>query len=385
VVGKRQVYGDFEYIPIHCGCPCHKQIKLNKKRYTAYEQYGYPKFIRGHCNVSRGDFCFIPYKCKCDCGNIVPLKKESFAYYERLKYPEFIPGHYININNPSKSTDIKEFESKFGIYPPIFDLCWCNCGEIVYGGKRFVTHHNIKFKHPSEGLHISDKHREKIRLSKIKTFLLKPDGTKEIYPPIFDICHCPDLNCGEIVYGGKEYVVGHQSKSSLNLTDGTWYPSIPDLCWCNCGEIVYNGNRYIKGHICGWNEGLPTEMQPCFGHVHSAEFCKNISERQMKSLNHNWKGGYSKGDYPEEFNDEFRELIRIRDSYLCQNCNKLQEENLIETNRILSVHHIDYNKKNCDPNNLISLCLSCHAKTSSNRRYYEQYFVLFMKERTCQK
>ena len=35
---------------------------------------------------------------------------------------------------------------------------------------------------------------------------------------------------------------------------------------------------------------------------------------------------------------------------------------------------IDYNKINLDPVNLISLCRSCHAKTSFNREYWQEYF-----------
>ena len=41
----------------------------------------------------------------------------------------------------------------------------------------------------------------------------------------------------------------------------------------------------------------------------------------------------------------------------------------------LDVHHIDYDKTNCDPNNLVSLCDSCHAKTGfGNRERWKMYF-----------
>jgi len=36
---------------------------------------------------------------------------------------------------------------------------------------------------------------------------------------------------------------------------------------------------------------------------------------------------------------------------------------------LAAVHHIDYCKTNCDPENLISLCLSCHAKTGAGKRH----------------
>jgi hypothetical protein len=45
----------------------------------------------------------------------------------------------------------------------------------------------------------------------------------------------------------------------------------------------------------------------------------------------------------------------------------------------LPVHHIDYDKKNNVPLNLISLCKSCHSKTGYNRDnwivYYQQKFL----------
>lgn len=37
-------------------------------------------------------------------------------------------------------------------------------------------------------------------------------------------------------------------------------------------------------------------------------------------------------------------------------------------------NHIDYNKKNCNPKNLITLCRKCHSKTNSNRDYWINYF-----------
>ena len=41
------------------------------------------------------------------------------------------------------------------------------------------------------------------------------------------------------------------------------------------------------------------------------------------------------------------------------------------------IHHIDYDKKNCNENNLITLCLRCHRKTNANRRFWQYYFNFF--------
>jgi len=37
-------------------------------------------------------------------------------------------------------------------------------------------------------------------------------------------------------------------------------------------------------------------------------------------------------------------------------------------------NRVNYNKKNCNSDNLISLCLLCHRKTNGNRDYWTNYF-----------
>jgi len=60
--------------------------------------------------------------------------------------------------------------------------------------------------------------------------------------------------------------------------------------------------------------------------------------------------------------------IRERDNYTCRICGKQQTE------ITFAVHHKDYDKKNCNPDNLITLCRSCHSKTNQNRDYWLNYF-----------
>lgn len=92
-----------------------------------------------------------------------------------------------------------------------------------------------------------------------------------------------------------------------------------------------------------------------------------------KENNSNWKGGISFDPYPEGWVDDLKDSIRKRDNYVCQICGIFQDE-LIGFHKKLHVHHIDYNKKNLDPNNLIALCNSCHMKTGFNRNYWKEYF-----------
>lgn len=98
-----------------------------------------------------------------------------------------------------------------------------------------------------------------------------------------------------------------------------------------------------------------------------------MSGLMMGENNHNWRGGISSESYGSEFNDELRDQIRNRDNYICQECGIMQED--LEYN--LDVHHIDYDKTNNRPENLISLCRSCHMKTNYNREDWIKYFEKF--------
>ena len=83
-------------------------------------------------------------------------------------------------------------------------------------------------------------------------------------------------------------------------------------------------------------------------------------------MNPNWNNGSSFLPYPPEFNKELKQSILERDNYECQNpnCEHLSEG--------LDCHHIDYDKKNNNSENVITLCDSCHSKTNgkNNRQYW---------------
>ncbi len=90
--------------------------------------------------------------------------------------------------------------------------------------------------------------------------------------------------------------------------------------------------------------------------------------------------GRSKFPYPEEWTNKLKDQIRKRDSYCCRICNKSKEQEFIEIGQELSIHHIDYNKQNCNEGNLITLCKKCNTKVNSNRDYWFAYFTYIMGE-----
>lgn len=76
--------------------------------------------------------------------------------------------------------------------------------------------------------------------------------------------------------------------------------------------------------------------------------------------------------YPPEFNEVFKEMVRQRDEYTCQQCREPGE----------CVHHIDYDKKNTVSENCVTLCRSCHSRTNHNRESWQQIFSTMIQGRT---
>ena len=139
---------------------------------------------------------------------------------------------------------------------------------------------------------------------------------------------------------------GKKGKDASN-----WKGGLPHCI--DCGRELQD--RYAK------------RCQKCFGKIHSI---------QTRGCNHwNWKDGSSLEDYPSEFNVIIKESIRKRDNYTCQNCGMTEEEHLIVYGRVLDVHHIDYNKKNCKENNFIALCQSCNLRANFNRDYWKKFYT----------
>jgi hypothetical protein len=84
--------------------------------------------------------------------------------------------------------------------------------------------------------------------------------------------------------------------------------------------------------------------------------------------------GKSREPYSLEWTEELKEQIRKRDNYICQNCGMTEEEHLIVYGKVLDVHHIDYKKKNCKENNLITLCKQCNLRANRNRNYWQEFY-----------
>lgn len=115
------------------------------------------------------------------------------------------------------------------------------------------------------------------------------------------------------------------------------------------------------------------------GHVHSMSYGKFKYGRRCPTCatinllgpnNHNWKGGVSLESYCEAWKDkEYKSSIKERDGHKCLNpycCSRNPND--------LTIHHIDYNKKNCSLNNLITVCRSCNSVANSDREWHTAWY-----------
>ncbi len=111
------------------------------------------------------------------------------------------------------------------------------------------------------------------------------------------------------------------------------------------------------------------------GYSLTEEHKKKIGLANKGEKHGNWLGGKSFEPYGEDWTEDLRESIRKRDGYICQmhGCGIHQDE-LNGFHKKMDIHHIDYNKDNLDPRNLITLCRKCHVNTNVNRSYWIENF-----------
>ena len=167
----------------------------------------------------------------------------------------------------------------------------------------------------------------------------------------------------------RGYVVAEETKEKLRCVSHYKGPDHPNWGKHWSEEVK---QRMREGHrrnpITPWNKGLTQA---------TSELLRKVSQATRGPKHWNWKNGTSFEPYPAEFNRQLKELIRHRDGYQCQRCGCPEVENM----KKLAVHHIDYDKNNCLPSNLISLCKRCSSLVNSDREFWEWYFKSILARR----
>lgn len=170
--------------------------------------------------------------------------------------------------------------------------------------------------------------------------------------------------------------------------------NLANTCECGCVRIAKKGNKFIHGHnsapgMLGKYHNLKTRRkmiisakkryenpeerekmsESCKGKKHTEEAKRKMRVCNKGERNPNWQGGISSNPYPLEYR-QIKDKIRERDNRACQLCSKIKQSG----DNKLDVHHIDYNKRNSDPKNLITLCHSCNKEVESDKKAWTRIF-----------
>lgn len=255
-----------------------------------------------------------------------PCEDVSLSFRELGNKPSSMGALYISYMKP-------EF---IRIKPP---LCACGCGGYTEKctWKKNIWNRYI-LGHARKGKPCTEIHKQRVAESKAKY-------AKPIPKPL--LCAC---GCGQLAtvhkHEARKYAHGH-NRRNVHTSDETKQK----LRKQKLGEL--NPSKRIE-----IREQISQTLR-----VYYSDF-ENIKK------NGNWMGGISYEPYGKEFNKELKELVREKYNRICRYCGKSE----IELKTKLCVHHIDYNKKNNSPNNLLPLCNKCHSKTNRNREYWTIFY-----------
>lgn len=263
---------------------------------------------------------YVQWLCQCDCGNMVVVGGNRLRRNDTKScgcYKTWIHRSKTKIKIGSVFGKLKVLKKYGYINGQSRWVCQCECGTIRIIRGRYLTSGSVK----------------SCGCSKVEASLKR----------IIDL-------------SGKKFGRWNVlEKSTVSKNNRIYW-----RCRCDCG--VY---RDVEGHL------LRSGQSKSCGCYH-ADVCRSI----RGSKHPNWQGGISTNLYCTIWSDdEYKDSIKERDGYCCQNpkCWKKTLKTI--------VHHINYDKKDCRPVNLITLCYSCNARANFNRSYWQHLYEDMMRER----
>ena len=183
---------------------------------------------------------------------------------------------------------------------------------------------------------------------------------------------------------GKSHSADTKKKMSLRRLGKTYediYGKNADLMRERRGHeltLRWNNESY-REKMCGrtpWNKGLTKNDSSSIMRLALGR----LGEKNPMYGKHpaNFKNYVRFEPYGPEFNQDLKQRIRERDDFVCKICGITEKQHIENIGRILTVHHIDGNKENNTPSNLISLCMLCHAKLQSEEFAHSHSLVNFL-------
>lgn len=249
-------------------------------------------------------------------------------------------------------------------------ICRCGCGETIKNNQKFVHGHNRK------GSKNSRTARIKGSLSRGKSGILIEDK-----PFLIKFCKC---GCGQIVsrnawtgeyadYINHHFHIKYHSKETKQkLRELNLGKKLTEKTRDAIRKAMIGKNTWMKGRKLS-KETIKKGVEKRRGKPCSEETKRKLA-MYIGPLASQWKGGISCEPYCDAWADkEYKKSILERDGYRCQN------PDCWKTAKRLALHHIDYNKKNCTPWNMITLCTSCNTRANKNRKYWQKFYKEIMK------
>lgn len=85
------------------------------------------------------------------------------------------------------------------------------------------------------------------------------------------------------------------------------------------------------------------------------------------------KRGAARGDYPPDW-PIIATRIKALAGWCCERCGVSHNDLGKPDGTMLTVHHLDGNKQNCEAWNLAALCQQCHLRIQARVEFYKPYF-----------
>jgi hypothetical protein len=205
-------------------------------------------------------------------------------------------------------------------------------------------------------------------------------------------------------YSGYSISNEHKRKISFALKGKAWNKGTKNIMKKNSGSFKYGQAPWNKGLTKYNNESVKRIADSKLGKKRTDEqiarmsligkelvkkgflppsrkgikFTEEQKDKLRGPLSHNWLGGKSFEPYDYGFNKRFKQLIKIRDGFMCQKCNMLDEDSMRIFKRSLDVHHVDYNKQLSIPENCVTLCIRCHTESNTNREAWKSFYQILL-------